>query len=74
MKNTPKNNEELISVYIPKLYKHDDAQYVAVNGKRILVRKGETVALPKKFASVILNSLEAAKQAEDYISKNGQEG
>ena len=55
------------AVFIPKMNKHDDAQYVAVNGQRILVKKGETVQLPKKFAEVIRHSEQAAQTAESYI-------
>ena len=64
-------NKKIISdtetVFIPKTSKHDDAQYVAVNGQRILVRKGESVTLPKKFAEVIKHSEEAAAHAERFI-------
>ena len=55
------------TVFIPKSGKHDDALYVAVNGQRILVKKGEPVAVPVRFAEVIRNSEAAAKHAEDYI-------
>ena len=59
--------EVLEEVFIPKTSKHDDAQYVAVNGQRILVKKGETVQLPAKFAEVIRHSEQAAQTAESYI-------
>ena len=65
-----KKNEtaaETKTVFVPKENKHDDALYVAVNGQRLLVRKGEPVNLPEKFAEVIHNSFAAAKQAESYI-------
>lgn len=54
-------------VFIPKTSKHDDAQYVAVNGRRILVKKGETVKLPAQFAEVIRHSEQAAAHAERFI-------
>ncbi len=52
MKATEKNElaETLEEVFIPKSNKHDDAQYVAVNGRRMLVKKGEAVKLPAAFA------------------------
>ena len=59
--------EVLEEVFIPKTSKHDDAQYVAVNGRRILVKKGETVKLPAAFAEVIRNSEAAAAHAESFI-------
>lgn len=55
------------AVFIPKEGKHDDALFVAVNGERLLVRKGESVLLPARFAEVIENSVSAARQAERYI-------
>ena len=59
--------EKTATVFIPKESKHDDALYVAVNGQRLLVKKGEPVSLPLKFAEVILNSFAAAEKAESYI-------
>ena len=69
MKATEKKEtgELLEEVFIPKSNKHDDAQYVAVNGKRILVKKGEVVRLPAAFAEVIRNSEAAASHAESFI-------
>lgn len=59
--------ENNVTVFIPRESKHDDALYVAVNGQRLLVKKGEPVALPRKFAEVVLNSFAAAEKAESYI-------
>lgn len=61
------------TVYIPKTGKHDDALFVAVNGQRLLVRKGEPVTLPVKFAEVIKHSEEAAKYAESFIDSVASE-
>ena len=60
--------EALETVFIPKKDKHDDALFVAVNGRRILVKKGESVSLPTPFAEVIRNSFIAEEQAEKFIS------
>lgn len=64
-----KNNidKSTVTVFVPKTSKNDDSLYVAVNGKRILVKKGEAVELPRHFAEVIENSLIAAKRAESFI-------
>lgn len=59
---------EYEDVYIPKMYKGDDQQYVAVNGERILVKKGETVRVKRKFAEVIKESLAQARVSEEYIN------
>lgn len=65
---------KLRTVFVPKLNKNDDSLFVAVNGKRILVKKGETVELPVAFAEVIENSVRAQAEAESFIeavSSNG---
>ena len=76
MKATEKNvpAEALEEVFIPKSNKHDDAQYVAVNGRRILVKKGENVKLPASFAEVIRHSEQAAAHAESFIESVSAEG
>ncbi len=66
--------EETEQVFIPRESKHDDALYVAVNGRRMLVKKGETVALPKPFAAVIKESFAARRTAERYIDSVCAEG
>ncbi|MBQ3538042.1 MAG: hypothetical protein IJA39_05620 [Clostridia bacterium] len=55
-------------VFIPKETKNDDSLFVSVNGKRILVKKGEYVELPQCFAEVINSSRKAQAQAEKFIS------
>ncbi len=65
MKKIKEKNTQ--TVYIPKLSRNDDALFVAVNGKRILVRKGESVELPCQFAEVIRNSEKATQKALAYI-------
>ncbi len=63
-----KTKENMRTVFIPRLSKNDDSLFVAVNGKRILVKKGETVELPAPFAEVIENSVKAGEQAENFIA------
>ena len=58
---------ELVPVFIPKEFKGDDALFIAVNGRRLLVKKGETVLLPAPFAAVIRNSEEMKRIAAAYI-------
>ncbi|MBQ7637730.1 MAG: hypothetical protein IJS90_02365 [Clostridia bacterium] len=68
MKNDKMNvSESVEAVFIPKESKHDDSLYVAVNGRRMLVKKGESVLLPKSFAEVVKASFAAKKNAESYI-------
>lgn len=61
------NEPEYEDVYIPRMHKNDDQQYVAVNGERILVKKGETVRVKRKFAEVIKSALAQSRVSEEYI-------
>ncbi len=72
MKKIKENNMK--AVFIPKLNKNDESLFVAVNGKRILVKKGETVMLPCAFAEVVENSASMARQAEKFIEAVCSEG
>ncbi len=68
MKNNVKKTAASVkTVFIPKTSKNDDSVYVAVNGRAVLVKKGETVELPLCFAEVIENSVRAAGEAEKFI-------
>ena len=57
-----------VPVFIPKTDKNDDAQFVAVNGRRMLIRKGEVVEVPPAFAEVIAHSVQAGQEAERFIN------
>ncbi len=71
-----KNNKTTTAVYpvfIPKLSKNDDALFVAVNGKRMLIKKGETVNVPREFYEVIENSRKQTLEAEQFILSRANE-
>jgi len=59
-----------VKIMIPKSGKGDDARFLAVNGKRILVKTGEPVMVEEKFAEVYYNSLAADAAALAYIEAN----
>lgn len=69
-KTENKNNEKLVSVFIPKTSRNDTERFVAVNGQRILVQTGKTVEVPRRFAEVIKNSEEMAAISAAYIDAN----
>lgn len=58
------------TVFIPKNGRNDNERYVAVNGRRILVRTGEPVSVPAEFAEVILHSLGMDRRNDEYIASN----
>ena len=72
MKNTKKENA-VYPVFIPKLSKNDDSLFVAVNGKRMLIKKGETVNVPLEFYEVIENSRRQSLEAEQFILSRSNE-
>ena len=61
---------EMKTVFIPKQGRNDSERYIAINGKRLLVRTGESVEIPAEFAAVIENSLRMAACSDDYIAEN----
>lgn len=68
MKNNIKKTAAAVkTVFVPKTSKNDDSVYVAVNGRAVLVKKGESVELPLCYAEVIENSVKAAGEAERFI-------
>ncbi len=68
-----KNTINTYPVFIPKLNKNDDSLFVAVNGKRMLIKKGETVQVPREFYEVIENSRKQSLEAEQFILSNTNE-
>lgn len=68
-----KNEITTKTVFIPKRGRNDSERYVAVNGKRMLVRTGEAVELPLEFAEVIENSQKMDIQSDSYIAQNRRE-
>ena len=62
-----------LTVFIPRLHKNDDSLFVAVNGKRMLIRKGESVEVPAEFYEVIRNSERQAQLSDDFIQARSRE-
>ncbi len=61
------------TVFIPKRGRNDSERYIAVNGRRMLVRTGEAVELPLEFAEVVENSQKMDIQSDSYIAQNRRE-
>ena len=62
-----------LTVFIPRLHKNDDALFVADNGKRMLIKKGETVQVPPEIYEVIKNSERQSASAESFIQSRSRE-
>lgn len=65
--------EELVEVFVPKGQKGDDSLFVSVNGRRILIKKGVNVKVPKAHAEVIRTAQEQAIKNDEYIAQNSKE-
>lgn len=65
--------EELVSV---RLFKDNDKYkgdvFVAVNGQSVLIRRGERVAIKKKFAQVLEQSLDQDQRTAGLIERESR--
>lgn len=64
------SKEEYEEIFIPKTSKNDDSQFISVNGRRILVKKGIPVKVPKAHAEVWKNSQKQTAKNDDFIAEN----
>lgn len=63
-----KPGEELVPFYLFKdRDKYKDDVFVAVNGERIQIKRGETVMIKKKFADVLQQSLDQDTKTANLI-------
>lgn len=60
-------------VFVPKASKNDDSLFVSVNGKRILIKKGVAVKVPKAHAEVIRNSFAQTVLNDEFIIANAKD-
>ena len=63
-------NSEKYTVFIPKRGRNDNERYVAVNGKRMLIRCGESVNVPYEFKEIIEQSQMQDRISDAYIAEN----
>ena len=64
-KETPKK-EKMVKVLLPLLENGDTEQYVAVNGRSFLIRRGEEVEVPECVAEVLRLSEKQKRAAYLY--------
>ncbi|MBE6812874.1 MAG: hypothetical protein E7523_08325 [Ruminococcaceae bacterium] len=62
-----KNEKKTVPVFVPRESKDDPDLFVSINGKRYLIKKGESVFVPTEVAEVIENSRKAKTFADQYI-------
>ena len=65
-----KEEKRTKTVFIPKRGRNDSERYVAVNGRRMIIKCGESVEVPIEFAEVIEQSLKNEIASDEYISEN----
>lgn len=59
--------EGKVKVLIPKLRKEDKDVFVCVNGKGILIKRGEEVLIDPEYAEVLKHSQQADQIAMEYM-------
>ncbi len=64
--NSKKSNR---TVYIEKRGRYDDERYVAVNGRRLIVKCGTPVSVSEEFAEVIEHSIAQDRLSDEFIAK-----
>ena len=63
-----KTEKKMVPVFVPRTTKDEPDLFVSVNGRRYLVKKGESVNVPPEVAEVIENSRKAEIFADNYIA------
>lgn len=58
--------ERRVKVMLPIINENDMTQYVAVNGRSFLIRRGEEVEVPESVAEVLKNSENQKREALRY--------
>jgi hypothetical protein len=70
MQEKVKDKEELVEIEL--FYdgdKYKDDVFVQINGKSILIKRGEKVKVPKKYARVIEQSIQQKAAAADTMNR-----
>ena len=65
-----KEKKDTGTVFIPCRGRNDTERYVAINGRRMLVKCGEAVEVPSDFAEIINQSLEQERKSDEFIASN----
>jgi hypothetical protein len=70
----PSDNDDIVEIELFKdSGKYKDDVYVAVNGKRIQIKRGEPVKIKKKFAKVLENSKLQDIATAKFIQEKSEE-
>lgn len=67
--NVEVKEEKKVVVTLPILNEDDMVQYVAVNGRSFMIRRGEEVEVPECVAEVLKNSERQKLEAMKYRQK-----
>lgn len=62
--------EKMVTIKLPRPAKGEsESQFVGLNGKRYLIKKGVEVEVPEAVAEILLNSEKAEEDAFIYSEK-----
>ena len=62
----PETGEKMVRVMLPIINEHDMEQYVCINGRSWLIRRGEEVEVPECVAEVLKLSENQKREAYRY--------
>lgn len=65
----PETGEKMVRVTLPIINEHDMEQYVGINGRSWLIRRGEEVEVPECVAEVLKLSENQKREAYRYQQK-----
>ena len=61
--------KEMVPVFIPREKEKGSHQFVAINGRSFLVKRGEQVMVPKPVAKVLQESMAADNALIDFVQE-----
>lgn len=65
--------ENMVEILLERPRKGEDThQFVSVNGKTYLVKKGEPVKVPRCVAEVLANAMAARNEQDAYEAENSR--
>ena len=65
--------EKIVKIRLPKIRKDQPDEFVGVNGRTWLIKRGVTVEVPECVAEVLQHKEEMLEQIEAYEEQNARE-
>lgn len=62
-KNTEKKTEKMVKIRLPRIKGGNDAEFVSINNRNWLIKRGVTVEVPECVAKLLEQTEEALEEA-----------